>query len=304
MESQRLPKHHERESRLTKFRDPAWWHVDIDTFLNPYLPAPPWRHLPRPISHFMGYRGDHHPQAMGNLLIALWSLIGAFCGVIVVAEVCMHVPSFQSHHAPIIVGSFGAAAVLEFCAIESPFAQPRNAVLSQLFASVIGVGIGKLFALNPHAHSMSQFGGALSCGLTTAVMVLTNTVHPPAGATALLAVTELYEVGWYLVPIMLLGCVLMQAVALVINNIHRRFPVYWWTPVPLFHPQAEDLEKAAGGKGDQEKEGSCVPASSEDDGYSRTSVRIIIEEGKVIMPDNVWITADEMECLERISERI
>jgi hypothetical protein len=26
--------------------------------------------------------------------------------VIVVAEVCMHVPSFQSHHAPIIVGSF------------------------------------------------------------------------------------------------------------------------------------------------------------------------------------------------------
>ncbi|KAL4890138.1 HPP family-domain-containing protein [Aspergillus ambiguus] len=298
MESQRLPKHHKQETCLAKFRDPSRWHVDIDTFLNRYIPTPPWRNLPRPVSHFLGYRGGHHPQAIGNLLIAFWSLIGAFCGVLVVAEVCMHVPSFQSHHAPIIVGSFGAAAVLEFCAIESPFSQPRNAVLSQLIASVIGVGIGKLFALNPHAHALPQVGGALSCGLTIAVMVLTNTVHPPAGATSLLAVTDLYEVGWYLVPIMLLGCVLMQAVALVINNIQRRFPVYWWTPVLLSHPAPEDVEKG------HEKEGSCVPTASEDDGYSRTSVRIIIEEGKVIMPDNVWITADEMECLERISERI
>lgn len=86
--------------------DLSRWHFDIDAYLNPYLPAPIWRWLPRPVSHFLGYRGDQPPKAVGNLLIAFWALIGAFCGVLVVAEVCLHVPSFQAHHAPIIVASF------------------------------------------------------------------------------------------------------------------------------------------------------------------------------------------------------
>ncbi|KAF9891023.1 hypothetical protein FE257_005280 [Aspergillus nanangensis] len=304
MESERLSKQHPRLSTWKKLQDPARWHVDIDAHLNPYIPAPPWRWLPRPISHFLGYRGGEHPKPMGNLLIAFWGLLGAFCGVIVVSEVSLHVPSFQNHNAPIIVASFGAAAVLEFCAIESPFAQPRNAVISQVIASTVGIGIGRLFGLNPHAASMPQFGGALACGITTALMVLTNTVHPPAGATALLAVTEGYEIGWWLIPIMLLGSVMMQAVALVINNIQRRFPVWWWTPTPLSRPKPQEDEET-GGSYENEKEGSNVPAASEDDGYaSSRSVHIVIQEGRVTVPDNVWITADEMETLERISERI
>lgn len=86
--------------------DLSRWHFDIDAYLNPYLPAPPWRWLPRPVSHFFGYRGDQPPKAVGNLVIAFWALIGAFCGVLVIAEVSLHVPSFQAHHAPIIVASF------------------------------------------------------------------------------------------------------------------------------------------------------------------------------------------------------
>ncbi|KAB8264112.1 HPP family-domain-containing protein [Aspergillus pseudonomiae] len=277
------------------------WHVDIDRYLNPLIPRPPWRWLPRPISHFLGYRGDKPPRNLGNLVIAFWSLIGVFCGVLVVAEVSLHVPSFQHHHAPIIVASFGAAAVLEFSAIESPFAQPRNAVLSQVMASAIGIGIGRLFALNPHANALPQVGGALACAITTAVMVLTKTVHPPAGATALLAVTEGYEIGWFLVLIMFLGCIMMQAVALVINNIHRRFPVYWWTPDPLRRPKVvvEDTES-----GRERKQESLAPTTSDDDTEATVPAQIVIEEGKVTVPDNVWITTEEMEFLEKISQRI
>lgn len=81
-------------------------HVDIDAFLNPYLPPPPWHHLPQPISRFFGYRKTLAPKPLGNLVIAFWSMIGVFCGVLVVAEVSEHIPSFQAHHAPIIVASF------------------------------------------------------------------------------------------------------------------------------------------------------------------------------------------------------
>ncbi|KAE8383293.1 HPP family-domain-containing protein [Aspergillus bertholletiae] len=277
------------------------WHVDIDKYLNPLIPRPPWRWLPRPISHFLGYRGDKPPKNLGNLVIVFWTLIGVFCGVLVVAEVTMHVPSFQNHHAPIIVASFGAAAVLEFSAIDSPFAQPRSAVLSQVIASTIGIGIGRLFALSPHAESLPQVGGALACAITTAVMVLTKTIHPPAGATALLAVTEGYEIGWFLILIMFLGSIMMQAVALVINNIQRRFPVYWWTPEPLSRPEVvvEDIESTR-----ERKQESLAPSASDDDTQATPPMHIILERGRVTVPDNLWITAEEMEFLEQISLRI
>jgi CBS-domain-containing membrane protein len=63
-------------------------------------------------------------------------------------------------------------------------------------------------------------------------MALTGTVHPPAGATALLAVVDQSSVtlGWYFVPLVLLSCTLMIFVALLVNNVQRRFPVYWWSP--------------------------------------------------------------------------
>lgn len=135
----------------------------------------------------------------------------------------------------------GAAAVLEFYAIESPLSQPRNSILGQVLASIVGVAVAKLFALDPallpaagepeSGHDLTWLAGALACASATAVMALTGTVHPPAGATALLAVVnpDVRVLGWLLIPVILLGCTLMLSVALLVNNLQRRFPVYWWT---------------------------------------------------------------------------
>ncbi|KAL4925413.1 HPP family protein [Aspergillus undulatus] len=295
--SRRSSEHHHRHKL-----DFSRWHLDIDTFLNPLLPSPPYHLLPRPVSHFLGYRGDKPLKALGNLVIAFWALISVFGGVLLICEVSLHIPKFRELDAPIIVGSFGAAAVLEFCAIESPFAQPRNALFSQVLASIIGVAIAKLFALNPAAHAKPELAGSLACAITTVAMVLTNTVHPPAGATALLAATELQGVGWWLIPIMLLGVSLMLAVALLLNNIQRRFPVYWWTPHPLGRPepkvksQPQDVESAP-----EVKQGSDSGSSEFD--YSEP-MQVIIRPGKIEWSDNLWLDADEKEVLERISERM
>jgi len=63
-------------------------------------------------------------------------------------------------------------------------------------------------------------------------MGLTGTVHPPAGATALMAVLDddVARLGWFLLAPVMLGCGLMLCVALLVNNIQRRFPYYWWSP--------------------------------------------------------------------------
>ncbi|KAG5990098.1 hypothetical protein E4U43_004367 [Claviceps pusilla] len=126
----------------------------------------------------------------------------------------------------------GAAAVLEFYTIEAPLAQPRNAIVGQFISALTGVAVAKLFQLSDQFPSLQWVGGALACALSTVLMGLTKTVHPPAGATALLAVVDarLVQIGWFLLPVIMLGCALMLAVALLVNNIERRFPVYWWTP--------------------------------------------------------------------------
>jgi hypothetical protein len=97
-----------------------------------------------------------------------------------------------------------------------------------VFSAIIGVGITKLFHLNPDFENLRWVAGALSVGLASAFMGLTNTIHPPAGATALLAATtpEITELGWYLVPLIMLGSVLLVAVGCITNNIQRQFPMY------------------------------------------------------------------------------
>lgn len=168
-----------------------------------------------------------------------------------------------------------------------------------MIACGIGVGIAKLFALNPNAEAYIELGGALACGLTTAVMVLTGTVHPPAGATSLLAVTnsQTSDLGWFLFPIMILGIVLMQAAALLINNIQRRFPLYWWTSHHLRRPVEPDTEAH------HQKEEPDVPSQYEESLTDKPR-RVVIERDEYYLPEGFILTVEEKEVLERLCERI
>lgn len=125
--------------------------------------------------------------------------------------------------------------MLLYGAIESPLAQPRALIGGHLIASIIGVCITKLFSLIPSEQrldSLRWLAGALSTATSIVVMQLTGTTHPPAGATALLAAinADVYHMGWYLIPVILLSSVLMLVLALMINNIQRRYPMFWFAP--------------------------------------------------------------------------
>lgn len=61
-------------------------------------------------------------------------------------------------------------------------------------------------------------------------MQATGTVHPPAGATALLAAVDkdVRGLGWFLVPVTgVCGGVVLVSACLV-GNLQRRWPVFWW----------------------------------------------------------------------------
>lgn len=238
---------------------------DIDIYLNQVIPRSRLYLLPQPISRFLGYRPPQSIKPQSHpLVIWAWCFIGAFLGVALIEGVYLHLPTLDNKHVPVVIASFGAAAILEYNTIESPLAQPRNLVFGHFFAALIGVCITKLFHLLPESdfERLRWLAGALSVGAASVVMSITKTVHPPAGATALLAATDttITGLGWWLLALILLGSMLMLTSALIINNIMRQFPMYWWTPVVLAPhrqvKQAHDLEQE-GPEDDKTRQGKA-----------------------------------------------
>jgi len=148
----------------------------------------------------------------------------------------------------LIIGSLGATAILEYNTITSPLSQPRNAILGQGIAAAIGVAITKLFAYLPpdQFEDLRWLAGALAVGLSSAVMGMTKTIHPPAGATSLLAATSVgvSDLGWLLIPIVMGTSAIMVFVGLIVNNIQRQFPLWWWTELPLTPPSFQNQDEA------------------------------------------------------------
>ncbi len=156
----------------------------------------------------------------------IWSWIGAFFGIIPMA--CMDDRLFSQGDVVMVIGSFGASAVLVYGAIRSPLAQPRNVLGGHVISALIGVSLYKL--LPGHLWLASPLAVATSI----AAMHATRTLHPPGGATALIAVTgspKIHAMGYlYAVVPVALGALIMVFVALLVNNLskHRRYPEFWW----------------------------------------------------------------------------
>lgn len=156
----------------------------------------------------------------------LWSWIGAFLGIAAVA--LAHYRFLEGSDLVMVIGSFGASAVLIYGAIRSPLAQPRNLLGGHVISAVIGVVALKLFG------GSMPLAAAVAVATAILVMHATKTLHPPGGATALIAVigsSRIHALGfWYALVPAGLGAVLMLVIALLVNNLssNRRYPEFWF----------------------------------------------------------------------------
>jgi len=154
-----------------------------------------------------------------------WSWLGAFLGIGFISFANYRV--FEKIDLLMIVGSFGASAVLIYGAIKSPLAQPRNLLGGHVLSALVGVACQQLFPSTP------WLAAALAVSTAIAVMHATRTLHPPGGATALIAVIggeKIHNLGftYALFPVGG-GALIMLVIALLVNNIprHRRYPEFW-----------------------------------------------------------------------------
>lgn len=206
---------------------------NIDNVVNRYLPPSQVHKLPQPFKRFLG---GQNVKPRHDYLIWLEILLSTFCGIALLEGVFKSPNVFTDHHhAPMIIASYGATAILCFNANQAPLSQPRNIFMGHFVAAVIGVGLEKLFLLSHYGRDQYWACGALSVAVSSVAMSLLNCVHPPAGALALLpAIDEqVRAMGWWYLPVHLISCVLITCVALIFGNLIRVYPMYWWTPANL-----------------------------------------------------------------------
>lgn len=151
-----------------------------------------------------------------------WSFFGAFIGIGLIAF--FQSDSLSRSENIFLIGSFGASSVLVYGAIQSPLSQPRNFIGGHLLSATIGVTVYRIFP------DIIWLTAPLAVSLSIVLMQVTKTLHPPGGATALIAIIgseKIKALGYlYVLSPVFTGSMILFVVALIFNNItsHRKYP--------------------------------------------------------------------------------
>lgn len=123
-----------------------------------------------------------------------------------------------------IVPSMGASTVLLFAVPHGTLSQPWAMVVGNLCSAAVGVSCALLI---PNTIIAAGF----AVGLAVGAMHLCRCIHPPGGATALVAVIggdSIQQLGYsYLLMPVLINCLIILIVAIIFNSFFawRRYPI-------------------------------------------------------------------------------
>lgn len=145
-----------------------------------------------------------------------WSVVGA---LIAIAIALWFVADGRSL---LLLASLGSSTVILFTLTDSEAAQPRALFGGHLGGALIGILAFRFFG-------DGLWVSVLAFVLTMVFMVLTRTIHPPAGANPLLMVHNHAGMGILINPV-LLGVGLIFIAAIIWSRIRpgKSYPVNWW----------------------------------------------------------------------------
>lgn len=137
---------------------------------------------------------------------------------------------------------------------------------------------------------------------------IAGTIYPPAGATALLAATEpaIIGLGWLYVGVVVLGTVVMLAAAMLVNNVMRRYPMYWWAPISATpKPEHKNGSESTVNNEKGADEEASLEGKQSNTGNSDAEERLIVsaKEG-VVVPHGLQLSSEEWRILRILEERI
>ena len=137
------------------------------------------------------------------------SALGAFICISVLA----YLNSYDEGHLWLIP-PFGASMVLVMAVHESPLAHPRNILFGHILSALAGVFIFSILG-----SSFISLG--LAVGLAIFLMMITKTVHPPAGANPIIAILGAEGISFILMPVAA-GASFIVLFAIIYNKVLKR----------------------------------------------------------------------------------
>ncbi|HTF82098.1 MAG TPA: HPP family protein [Cytophagales bacterium] len=154
-----------------------------------------------------------YKETMINWKQILIAFLGSFVGISTMG--LLQSRYFGLSDSIFLIGSFGASAVLLYGIPTSPLAKPRNVIGGHFISAVVGVTVAKFFGAEVLAAAL-----AVACSIV--LMQVTKTLHPPGGATSLIACIgspKVISLG-YLYPFtpVLCGAVILVGIAILTNK--------------------------------------------------------------------------------------
>ena len=113
-----------------------------------------------------------------------------------------------------LIPPFGASMVLVMAVHESPLAKPTNILLGHILSALSGVII--LYLIGDHFLALG-----LAVGLAIFVMIITKTIHPPAGANPIIVILTGQGISFVLFPVAV-GAFMLVIFAILYNKLLKR----------------------------------------------------------------------------------
>lgn len=165
-------------------------------------------------SYIMKMKGNQRIQTNVNFGDTIISASGGLIAITIISIVAVMLGY------PMILGPMGASCLLVFAAHSLPFSQPRPIFGGHFISTTTALVIWNIFG---KSH--------LSIGLTLAIvlflMITFKLIHPPAAASAMVAINT--EAGWGFLISIILSSILLILFSVLYNNLfkNRQYPKQW-----------------------------------------------------------------------------
>jgi CBS domain-containing membrane protein len=189
-----------------------------------------WHSFARKFAHLIGV--EFSPVSHAEKWISgLGGFVAIFCVIAISSDI------IEGRAAVLVIASMGASTVLAFAVPHGPLSQPWAVIGGNVISAVVGVACYKLI---PNVW----IGAGAAVGLAILAMHYLKCVHPPGGATALLAViggSNIHALGFFypLTPV-LVNASLIVLIAVIFNWPYswRRYPAALATHHSAPHPKS------------------------------------------------------------------
>ena len=157
-----------------------------------------------------------------GILLSSLGIFAGFCALCYVSKYMVASSYFSRFHdlgAPFFLGSFGTLSILVFGQASSINIRIWNVVMGHLIGASCGLLCAKLFGYSTLAKAAAMTS-------TLAAMLWTGAVHPPGGAIALLAVSDIrlqHFQHWYILYPALFGAFILYVVGFLTNRLKETF---------------------------------------------------------------------------------